>query len=340
MEQADEKSMLMKDASKNKNYELAHWFKLERDHLLAAAALEKKLFTECTWAMDYVESKLEQLQKKELFLDCIRLNKVAAAADEYLHDVSDEDIDAFNAMLQSSLSVEHGNNSNEICTIHDSDEDEDVEMVAVEDASSDLTNSGVTSDERGSNEEDEEGSTNEETSDTTVAIVKPKAKGARDQAPKVYICVKADAGPKAMKKPPKPEFFHMFMADKCHKVYSKDKVTTIVDVSLEPYILSHGYLYCNCCKVKVDWGNRSKHLVAKKHIKNKMDAITIAQDMELAKPMLQQRIKEDNLVGRTYSDEKLESTMMWLKIACSGNWSTKSVEETRVSYRFYTVAAI
>lgn len=338
----------MNDASQNRCYDLAHKFKLERDHLLAAAALEKKLFTECTWAKDYAESKLEQLRKKELFLECIQLDDVTAAADEYLRDVFDEDVEAFNVMLQSSLSVvEQANNSNETCRVQVTDGGEDVEMVEVECASSDITTS--VTDEGGTNDnededvdkdEEEEDSTNKKTSNTTVVIAKPKAKGARDRAPKIYISTKVDVSSKTMKKPPKLEFFRMFMADKCHKVHSKDKVITIVDVSLEPYILSHGYLYCECCNIKVDWGNRSKHLVAKKHIKNKSAVKSIAQDMQVAKPMLQQRIKEDNLVGQTYSSEKLESTMMWLKIACAGNWSTKSVEENRVSYQLYTAAIL
>ena len=325
---AEEESILMRDAACNSNYDLAHRSKLERDRLLAAAALEKKMFTDCTWAKDYAESKLEQLRKHEKFVECMHMEDVARIADAYLNGVSDEDVEAFNVMLQSSLSVKHQVGR------------ADVEMTDAEEASSGIATSLTDEsadvemlselDEEGSEEDDKE-VTQHEKGDTVDVITKPKAKGARDRKPKVYISAKADICPNAMKKPPKLELFRHFISETCHNVYHKDQVT-IVDVSREHYIMTHGYLYCDCCKIQVDWRNRSKHLVTQKHINNKKNAETVAQDLEVARPMLQQRIMEENLVGRTYSNEKLESTMTWLRIACAGNWSTKSVDENRVSH--------
>ena len=340
---AEEKAVSMKDAADGDwlaNYDLAHQFKLERNDLLASAAMEKKLFTECTWVKDYAESKIEQFRKMENFLGCKEMEYLAVTAAAYLRDVPDDDVEVFSEILQSSLSAEHLDKKN--------NGGDNVEMVDVEDSTSNGLIISVSDDnfkesvesvdaevlshqleEGRRDEEDNEDTANQD--DNTADNTKLKAKGARDRAPKVYVSAKMDISPKKMKKPPKLANFHAFVAEKSHKVFHKE-IVTIVDVSQEHYILSHGYLFCNCCKIAVDcWGNWSKHLVAQKHIKSKINAETVAQDLERAKPMLQQRIKEDSLVGWMYSDEKLKSTIMWLKIAFAGNWSTRSVEDTRVS---------
>ena len=336
---AKEKADSMMDASGGDwlvDYDLAHQLKLERNGLLAAAAMEKKLFTECTWAKDYVESKIEQFRKMENFLGCKEMEHLANTASAYLRDVPDDDVEEFSEMLQSSLSQKDNVEmvDAEDSTLDDNFEepDESVDAAVVPGQ----LEEGVDSEE----EEDKQVTANEEDDTATaavgegataVAVTKSKAKGARERAPRLYLSAKVDITPREMKKPPKTANFHAFVREKSHKVFHKG-TSTIVDVSREHYILSHGYLFCDCCKIAVDWGNRSKHLVALKHTNSKRCAETVAQDLETAKPMLQQRIKEDNLVGRTYSDDKLSSTIMWLKIACKGNWSTRSIDDTRVSY--------
>jgi len=111
----------------------------------------------------------------------------------------------------------------------------------------------------------------------------------------------------------------------------KNKPPVVVNVTKEPYILSHGFLYCKCCKIMVKWNNRSKHVIGKKHIANKNAAADTAEDLNEARTLAQQRIREEGLVGTTYTGDKLDSITLWLKVACAGNWSTASIEDNRVS---------
>ena len=47
--------------------------------------------------------------------------------------------------------------------------------------------------------------------------------------------------------------------------------------------------------------------------------------------MVHSRISADSLVDRTYSDGKIDGSMLWLMGACRGNWSTRSIDTIRVS---------
>lgn len=148
----------------------------------------------------------------------------------------------------------------------------------------------------------------------------------------MYIAAKADLSPKVLKKSPNLGQFKNFMKDKYHTVPLGVGKKVYVDVSLELYIISHGFLYCTCCKMAIDWDNRSRHMGAQKHVKLKQAAKDLLIDIETARPMTQQRISEQNLDGKTYSDGKIDSTLMWLKIACAGNWSLRSIEKNKVRF--------
>ena len=72
-------------------------------------------------------------------------------------------------------------------------------------------------------------------------------------------------------------------------------------------------------------------MIGKKHIENKVAAADTAEVLNEARPFAQQRIREEGLVGTTYTGDKLDSITLWLKVACAGNWSTVSIEDNRVS---------
>ena len=126
--------------------------------------------------------------------------------------------------------------------------------------------------------------------------------------------------------------FSAFVSQREHKVQTKKgQPNVIVDVTKEPWIMSNGYLYCNCCTNAISWNNRSKHMISAAHIKKRDDDVEVKNDLDQARPLAQQRIHREGLVGTTYGNDKLDSVTVWLKVACAGNWSTKSVEDNRVS---------
>lgn len=111
----------------------------------------------------------------------------------------------------------------------------------------------------------------------------------------------------------------------------KGDPSTTLDMTKEPYILSHGWLCYDSCKTVVSWPNRSKHVLWSVHLKNRQAAKNIKADMKEVRPMVLQRINQEGLVGKTYTDDHIDNTMMWTRIACRGNWSTHSVQKSAVS---------
>ena len=170
---------------------------------------------------------------------------------------------------------------------------------------------------------------------------KPKANGARTRQGRKYQSRRRattttrgtfDCTPKPQDAPPSNSHFVKFVKQTHHSVPAgKNKPPVVVNVTKEPYTLSHGFLYCKCCKIMVKWNNRSKHVIGKKHIAKKNAAADTAEDLNEARTLAQQRIREEGLVGTTYTGDKLDSITLWLKVACAGNWSTASIEDNRVS---------
>jgi len=101
--------------------------------------------------------------------------------------------------------------------------------------------------------------------------------------------------------------------------------------------MSEGYLYCNCCKLTIGWDNRSKHVVVKKHKMAKQNMLDVTDDLNKSRPLAQQRIQREGLVGSTCGKDKLDSIAIWLRVACRGNWSTKSVEDNKVCFLYMNI---
>ena len=71
-------------------------------------------------------------------------------------------------------------------------------------------------------------------------------------------------------------------------------------------------------------------MVADKHIAAKITQIDIDKPAETGRAMMQQQIEMESLIGKNYKEEKCESILMWLKIACRGNWSLRWIEDVKV----------
>ena len=177
-----------------------------------------------------------------------------------------------------------------------------------------------------------------------VRATKPKAKGSRKRKAKKYATRRQRAAKQSTtttgtfdcttnpKQQPPSGDFSAFVSQREHKVQTKKgQPNVIVDVTKEPWIMSNGYLYCNCCTNAISWNNRSKHMISAAYIKKRDDDVEVKNDLDQARPLAQQRIHREGLVGTTYGNDKLDSVTLWLNVACAGNWSTKSVEENRVS---------
>ena len=55
------------------------------------------------------------------------------------------------------------------------------------------------------------------------------------------------------------------------------------------------------------------------------------QDVVDGMPMVHSCISAESLVDRTYLDGKIDGSMLWLMVACCGNWSTCYIDTIRVS---------
>jgi predicted nucleic acid-binding Zn finger protein len=126
--------------------------------------------------------------------------------------------------------------------------------------------------------------------------------------------------------------YRTFMSKNMHKVYRAKGLPPItVNVTEEPYTISNGFLYCECCRVKVSWGSRSKHLIGKSHIKRRDETTKIASQVQEERPIVRDRITQESLIGSSYEDTRIDHTMLWLQAAFQGNWSTLSIDTMRVS---------
>lgn len=127
---------------------------------------------------------------------------------------------------------------------------------------------------------------------------------------------KVKRGPRALAKPPSLSAYRKFIHQKQFKVFTKEKgkktTTILVDVTKEPFILSIGKLICKACNKGIDWNNRGKHCIAQGHIRRRDHALALSVDLDVSRRRVQQRISAEGLVGRTYSDGKINGNMLWL----------------------------
>ena len=80
----------------------------------------------------------------------------------------------------------------------------------------------------------------------------------------------------------------------------------------------------------INWGNRGGHLASQAHIDNRNKLAVVKADLEEARPRVQRRIADEELVGKTHGNEKIDAIMLWLKIISRLNISSNSIDEDRV----------
>ena len=90
-------------------------------------------------------------------------------------------------------------------------------------------------------------------------------------------------------------------------------------------------LLYSICKKSIDWNNRGKHGVGKKHRQMKAHALVITLDLDGNMSKVQQRIVDGGLVGQTYTKNQIDDNMLWLLVSCRGNLSLKSISDNSVS---------
>ena len=334
------------------DYDLAAELKLKRDDIASTVALEKKLFNDCTWAQTYAKEQIQKHRKLENFPKCKQFENLLNIATSYLDSVSDDDAEGLMfspcdtpvATSSPATSFEPDSQAtsinmegrNDDVSVGDKEclagvfEGEDEPLKKKSGLASGFWRNGDDDDDDNNNDNDDDDDDDEV--ELPLPTTKPKAKAARERAPKQYISASADCTPKVVQKPPSLDKFRKFISNTCFNIKTaKGKPQIKVNMTNEPYILSFGYLYCNCCKKQIHWNNRGKHVTTQSHMKAKKGEDDMAVDLDRARPMVQQRIMDKKLVGKTYSKDKIDGTMSWLKIACAGNWSLKSVEDNRVS---------
>lgn len=110
----------------------------------------------------------------------------------------------------------------------------------------------------------------------------------------------------------------------------RNKTTQSIVPADEMYTISHGFLYCVCCKEELCLSFRGKHAVSEKHKRNRDSSGAVQKDLDDTAPKIQQRILEEQLVGSTYAKQKIALQLLWLQVACKANWSLKSIGDNRV----------
>ena len=71
--------------------------------------------------------------------------------------------------------------------------------------------------------------------------------------------------------------------------------------------------------------------MAQSHIRKRDAAREVTQEFKDARPLVQQRITTEELVGQTYTDDKIDSILLWLKIIAKLNISAETMDADRVS---------
>lgn len=316
----------MNAAADKEEFEAAEEHKMKLESVSKAAELEHKLYRHCQWAVKYANKKLEELKNNRMFIVMKNWTPLHDAANNYLKKLSDEDVAKFEMKDELTKSNEKGT---VISTEAPSGE-------APTPTPGNPTTTAV-----------EEVTDSAKVVTTDQDSTKSKSKAARKRSSKGYTPAKeaknasvqeAEEGnssknkkkKKDPQKPLGPSAVKSFIKSTKYRVNHPKGGVVYVDVTSECYTMSNGSLYCECCNKVITWDNRTRHMVAEKHIANKQAKIDVDNSAAIGRVMLQQRIELDSLVGKTYDDEKCEAILMWLKIACKGNWSLRSIELVQV----------
>ena len=325
-EEAERLHSAMNAAADTEDFDVAEEHNIKLKRVSKAAEFEHKLYHNCQWAVKHANKKLDELKKNRLFIEMKDWTPLRDAANEYLNKLSEEDLTRFEIDKLTKLNG--------------------TTVVSTEVPSSEASSLPPT--HRTSTTLVDMTDSVQQVVSTEPDPTKPKAKAARKRSSKPGYTPgnaeneeaedntsrptkdKKKQKTVAQDKPPSLTAFHAFVGNKCYKVTPPKGDAVYVDVTSEHYVMSNGSLYCECCTTVIKWENKARHMVAAKHLNKKKEMIKADNAAAVGQVMMQQRIEKDNLVGKSYDDEKCRSILMWLKIACKGNWSLRSIEDVRV----------
>lgn len=315
----------MNAAADREDFDTAEEHNIKLERVSKAAEFEHKLYHHCQWAVKHANKKLDELRKNRVFLEMKDWATLRNSANEYLNKLSEEDLSRFetnkltnlNDITVVSTEVPNGEQASSSSLAPTTDSGQHQVVTTGQDSTKPKAKAarkrsskpGYTPGNAETTSKQEEA---EDSSSTTTKKTKKKLKTV------------------AQDKPPSLSAFRAFVQNKCYKVTHPKGDAVYVDVTSEYYIMSNGSLYCECCSKVIRWDNKARHMVADAHLTKKKDKIKADNAAAAGQVMMQKRIEMDSLVGKTYDDEKCKSILMWLKIACKGNWSLRSIEDVRV----------
>lgn len=320
----------------------------KHDDCYKQAQVDLSLYENCQWAVVYATTMIESYRKKKEYIKCKEMKELRTIAQAFLDLVGCDDIDFINKRNEAAAQKKPARATTSTAsrptttttttvaaapiatagtgtTVGAAADAATTEAITVQDSDSEEDSEG---DDAGTDSADTQ---NEEGTEFAEAA---KAAGSRKQKCQPY---KSKDGttptPKKKSPPPSVDKFHDFMK-KTHAKATivEGGVTLCVEInpSREPYILDHGLLYCLCCLKVVDWFNRVKHAARKKHKIAKELAEKNKKETKEQRKKAQSRIREEGLVGGTAGDEKIDTSLNFLKYTFGANCSINSVDENKV----------
>ncbi len=359
---------MMDAASSMEDFANAQKYKDEYETYYAIGEKETHLYHYCTWLVEYATGKMEKYKTVQKFTKAAEWRDRRDIARAYITLVPENDVGClFNKLTtegeavafdpfadtttdeQSGVAVaDDATNAASTATTTADDNDviniDDNEDVINVDDDEDVMN--VDDDDEEVEEEEEEEAAEEEDEAANgggapaARATKAKSKNSRKRKSKKYTpvakttaVVNTTKQPKG--KPPSDNAFYKFINQASFTVHRNDKPPCTIVPKNQGYELASHYLFCSTCKERIAWNNRGKHAVTAKHTSALAASIALAADLKKGRKKCQKRIDDEGLVGSTYSNEKIDAQLLWLKVACRGNWSLKSVEDNRVSSCLY-----
>ncbi len=306
------------EADKNREWGAAQEYYKMFEDLHAKASHELNLFENAQWAVAHSEKMIQKYRRKRNYDKCSEMDHLRTVALNFLELVGESDI----KFIQQRLAAK---NPPPVVAAAITPATAAAAPVAAAAAStvSTATPPSIPSPQV-------------ETEPAVGFAAAPAAEGSRKRACQKYVG-KANCTPTVLKKPPSIGKFNEFKKKTSYNAYVTEKgrkVVRIVNPSKEPYIISHGSLYCNACKKAIGWDNRGKHLTSTKHKENKVVKVANANATDEQRQLTQSRIREDQLQGREASDEKLDASLNFLKFLFGSNTATNAVVENRVRIQY------
>ena len=314
----------MKLASETKQFVKARDAKAARDNWQKAADIEKTLHEKCNWAVGYAKEKMVYYSVREDFNKCIEFAELLKIANAYMETIPAEDkvIDVLEEESGSTAEAEASTTTG--AAIIDVETVPPLGPLVVDDEEEDADD-----DDNAELEDDGDETAADNNGGVFVGGKKTSASRKRKARENNYKRKTQEKKKKStIEKPPGKVQCDKFCALTVCKVQGTDD---IFDPSKEHLVFENEYLYCQCCKKRISWNNRRRHLKSEAHKKAKAIHVEMKNSAKEGAKVAQQRITEKNLVGKNYSPLRIQDSMLWLRACFKGNISIGAFNSMRVS---------